>query len=136
MQRTHIKDLKDHIGEDVVVAGFVEALRNQGKIAFILLRDITGVIQLVSIKSDNAEVFKRLDNLSLESVVKVEGHVKEEKQAPGGFEVALNNFEVLSHADPELPIPVVVEKGGEESDMYTRLDWRWIDLRKQKINNI
>ncbi|OGC50045.1 hypothetical protein A3A69_01590, partial [candidate division WWE3 bacterium RIFCSPLOWO2_01_FULL_37_15] len=67
--------------------------------------------------------------LTLESVIETIGIVKEEKQAPSGIEVSVNEIKTLSKAYPELPIPVV-EKSTGETDQAKRLDWRWIDLRK------
>ena len=136
MQRTLIRDLSNKIGEKVLVKGFVQTIRNQGKIAFLIIRDISGIIQAVSLKVDNEEVFSVIEDISTESVVAIEGLLKEEKQAPGGYEIALQAINVLSKADPELPIPVVVEKGGEETDMSIRFDWRWIDLRKSDKQQI
>ena len=91
---------------------------------------MTGLVQVVAIKAENEELFDLVDKISLESVVEIVGLVKEEKQAPGGFEIGLKDLTVLSASEPELPIPVVTEKGGEETEMSTRFDWRWIDLRK------
>ena len=130
MDRTYIKDLKEKVGSEVKVCGFVQTLRKQGGIIFLILRDVTGVIQVVSIKGEG-ESFNTAGELSLESVVEVTGLVKEEKQAPGGFELKVGGINVLSKAEPELPIPVVEEKGGEETDITKRLDWRWVDLRKK-----
>lgn len=136
MRRTLIKDLGEHIGSEVKVSGFLEVLRNQGKIAFLIVRDVSGVIQAVVVKNDNPDVFENLDDLSIESVVEVVGMLKEEKQAPGGFEIALKEYKVLSKAHPELPIPVVLGKGGEETEMSKRFDWRAIDLRKKERREI
>ncbi len=130
MQRTVIKDIKDSLGKEIVLCGFVQTIRDQGSIKFIQLRDITGLVQVVVFKSSDAFVITK--DLSIESVVKVVGKPKEEKQAPGGIEVAADKIEILSNADPDLPIPVVFEKGGEDADITKRLDWRWIDLRKPK----
>ncbi len=127
-QRTYINKLPEHIGQSVVLKGFVQAIRNQGGIKFLILRDVTGLVQLVVLKSSAA--FEKVSGLTLESVIEVIGTVKEEKQAPGGIEVAADDFVVLGEAAPELPIPVVVEKGGEETEVSKRLDWRFIDLRK------
>lgn len=131
MERTYIKDLHEHVGKPVKVCGFVQTIRKQGGIMFLILRDVTGTIQTVVLKGD-AEVFEEAGKLSLESVIEVEGNVKEEKQAPGGFEMKAAKITVLSKAEPELPIPIVEEKGGEETDVTKRLDWRCIDLRKEK----
>jgi aspartyl/asparaginyl-tRNA synthetase len=59
-----------------------------------------------------------------------EGERKETEQAPGGFEIHPTNIEILSMAAPELPIPVVTQKGGEETEAPIRFDYRWLDLRK------
>lgn len=127
LARTHTKDIKEKSGTEAVVQGFVHALRIQSKIIFLVVRDITGLIQTV-ITIDNP-VFETAKAVSLESVVRITGEVKEEKNAPGGYEIHPSNIEVLSAADPELPIPVVV-KSGEETEAPTRFDYRWLDLRK------
>lgn len=134
MKRTHISELKEKRGERVLVEGFVEAIRDQGKIKFLVVRDVTGTVQVVVLKKSDA--FEKVDSLTLESVVSIQGEVKEEEQAPGGFEVKAEILEILSKADPELAIPVVYEKSGGEIDVHKRLDYRWLDLRrpeKQKI---
>ena len=91
-----------------------------------MIRDISEIIQAVIVK--NQEAAEIVDSLTLESVIKVSGLVKSEKQAPGGLEIAVNNIEILSLAAPELPIPVIEKTG--ETDLSKRLDWRWLDLRK------
>ncbi len=128
MKRIYNKDIGEHVGKEVVVAGFVHTLRVQSKIIFLILRDITGVIQTVVEASSDA--FDTAKGLSHESVVRLMGKVKEAKQAPGGFEINVSSIEVLSVADPELPIPVVTKGSDEETDAPIRFDYRWIDLRK------
>lgn len=132
-QRTHIKNVKESTGKEISVAGFVHTLRIQSKIIFLVLRDVTGILQVVIEQSSPA--FEVAKTLSLESVVRVTGLVKETPQAPGGCEINASNIVVLSLAAPELPIPVVT-KGGEETEMPTRLDYRWIDLRKPEKTKI
>ena len=87
MERTQIKNLKEKIGEKVKVSGFVQVRRDQGGIKFFVARDVTGTVQVVFLKGAG-EVFNKAGEVSLESVVSIEGLVKEEKQAPGGFEVS------------------------------------------------
>lgn len=128
MERTHIKDLKDFVGKEVVLCGFVHTVRVQSKIVFIVLRDITGIIQLVIMKENST--FDIAKGLSSESVIKIKGIVKNEPNAPGGMEIHPDSLEVLSFANPELPIPVVTKKGNEETEAPIRFDYRWIDLRK------
>ena len=128
MQRIYIKQIRDNIGKQVKIAGFVHVIRDQGSIKFIHIRDISGIIQVVVTKS-YAETFKIAGLLNLESVVEVIGLVKEQKSAPGGIEIDAGEIVVLSASVPELPIQVV-EKNQEEASQEVRLDWRWIDLRK------
>lgn len=128
MQRTYIKSVGAEVSKEVVLCGFVHTIRVQSKIVFISLRDITGVLQLVVMK-DNVN-FDIAKGLSSESVLKIKGIVKAEPNAPGGFEIHPDSIEVLSVANPELPIPVVTKKGNEETEAPIRLDYRWIDLRK------
>ena len=130
MERTYVKDIKNHLGKQVQLSGFAETIRKQGGIIFLILRDITGTIQTVVIKS-NTEAFTTLQDLSLESVITIIGEAKENTQAPNGLEVFITSVEVLSKAEPELPIPVD-EKGESETNLDTRLDWRYLDLRKPK----
>jgi nondiscriminating aspartyl-tRNA synthetase len=127
MERTQIRGLGEKAGQLVTVCGFVHAVRNQGSISFIIIRDITGLIQVVVLKKSAA--LENAGKLSLESVVKVTGLCKAEKQAPGGIEVQAETLEILSLAESNLPIQVV-EKSGNEAELPLRLDWRFLDLRK------
>ena len=128
MERTFIDHLRNKINQEVAIFGWVQTIRDQGSIKFIVLRDITGTIQAVVLK-DNKEAFKVAAELSMESVVKVIVEVKEEKQAPDGIEIKIKEIKVLSVADSMLPIQIV-EKSDNETEQQVRLDWRWIDLRK------
>ncbi len=127
--RIYIKDLRSYIGQEVSIAGFLQTLRAQSKIAFLVVRDVTGLIQCIA-EASNVEVFEICKGLSHESVVAIKGLVKEAPQAPGGYEISIKHIEVLSKADPELPIPVVIKGEDEETEAPIRFDYRWIDLRK------
>lgn len=128
ISRRYINELQNFIGQNVTVCGFVNTVRNQGGIKFILLRDNTGYIQCVVLKS-NAIAFELAGNLFNESVIKITGLLKEEKQAPGGYEILAENIEVLSMSEAELPIPVNQDKIIDEVEVSKRLDYRWLDLR-------
>lgn len=106
----------------------MQTIRDQKRVKFLVLRDVSGVAQ---ISVSNPDLFPIVKNLTLESVVKIVGLVKKEPQAPQGIEIVAAQIDVLSPADPELPIPVV-EKSRHETDQQKRLDWRWIDLRKPR----
>ncbi|KKU47235.1 MAG: hypothetical protein UX66_C0020G0010 [Parcubacteria group bacterium GW2011_GWF2_46_8] len=131
MERIFISEIPSHVGKEVMVSGWVHAIRAQGSIAFLLVRDRSGLAQAVVLKSSgDGSLFELVKSLSVESVVSVTGKVKQEAQAPGGYEIEPIALTVLSKAAPELPIPVVVEKSGGETDITKRFDWRWLDLRR------
>lgn len=130
MKRTLIKDLKNHIGETVVINGFAEIIRVQSKIIFIIVRDVTGKVQTVFLSDVDIDGFELAQHLTIESVVEVEGVVKEEKNAMGGFEIQNKKLTLISKAFPELPIPIVIKGSDEETEAPTRFDYRWLDLRK------
>jgi aspartyl-tRNA synthetase len=135
MPRIQVQELKIKIGETVTIAGFIHSLRNQGKIAFLRLRDESGSVQVVS-GTWNADVFAVVKDLSLESVVEIGGLVKESKQVPEGFEIDAHIITVLSVSESQLPIPVALEKGASDVDVTNRFDWRWLDLRKSESHKI
>src|SRR5690242_12159582 len=116
------------MSKKATVRGFVQALRIQSKIIFIVVRNLEGLTQLVVLA--DSPLFEIAKNLTVESVIVAEGEKKETEQAPGGFEIHPTKLEILSLADPELPIPVVTLKGGEETEAPKRFDYRWLDLRK------
>jgi len=134
MERIYIKDLKNHAGEDVLIKGSVDTLRDQNKIVFLIARDISGIIQTVVLK--DCPDFEIAKEITEESIVELTGLVKEEAQAPSGFEIEVKTIKVLSVAAPELPIPVNTKKGGEETNINSRLDYRFIDLRKPEKTKI
>jgi len=128
MKRVYVQDIKSKISEEVTMMGWVHTIRDQGRIKFVLLRDITGIAQLV-VGEEKTEAFKIISDLANESVIEVIGVIKEERQAPNGVELQIDSITVLSKADPKLPIPII-DKSNAETEQPTRLDWRWIDLRK------
>ena len=117
-----------------MLQGFVHALRVQSKIIFIVVRNLKGLTQVV-VEASNSE-FEIAKNLSLESVIRVIGEMKEAPQAPGGSEMHPDKIIILSHAASELPIPVVVKGSDEETEAPTRFDYRWLDLRKPEKTKI
>jgi aspartyl-tRNA synthetase len=118
------------VGKKAILSGFVESIRIHGKIGFINLRDKYGITQVFLGKEFSDELLK----LTRESVVRVEGEVKKrptanKKLKTGNIEVSAKKFEILSIA-PELPIELDEDiKSTDE----TRLKYRYLDLRKPKI---
>ncbi|MFH1648825.1 MAG: aspartate--tRNA(Asn) ligase [Patescibacteria group bacterium] len=135
MDRTYIKDLKENIGKKVKINGFVQAIRDQGGMVFLIVRDQSGFDQTI-VKKDTEGAFNIAKDLTLESVIEIIGTVEKVEQAPNGVELKIEEIKVLSKAVPELPIPVIEEKSGGETDVTKRLDYRWIDLRKPEKKKI
>ncbi|MDI9642834.1 MAG: aspartate--tRNA(Asn) ligase [Archaeoglobaceae archaeon] len=132
MRSTEITPDKD--GEQVTLAGWVHEVRDLGGLVFIVLRDREGFIQItLPKKAVEREVFNRARKISRESVIKVEGIVKREDKAPNGFEIIPKTIEVLNGSSAPLPLEVT-EKVPAELD--TRLDNRFMDLRRPKVSAI
>lgn len=100
----YIDELADHVGESVSLNGWLAQKRSSGKIKFLVLRDGSGFLQCVAfVKDVSTELFERCDRVPLESSIRVTGTVREDKRAPGGFELSLEDLEVLHEAE-EYPI--------------------------------
>ena len=135
-RRTHYSkqvtsDIKD---EEVVLMGWIHEMRDLGGIIFVLLRDRDGVTQITApSKKISTELFEDLRKLKKESVIAVRGKVQESGKAPGGVEVIPEELKLLSES--KLPLPLdTTEKTRAEID--TRLDSRFIDLRKHSVSAI
>jgi len=126
-KRVYSKDaqaLKE--GAEVVVAGWAENVKNLGKIAFIKVRDRTGVIQATAFPDNKA--FEEIEKIPRESVVVVTGKLAASKLKSGDKEIHLETVEVLSKAEP-IPLDI---SGKIDSNLDTRLDHRAIDMRNLK----
>jgi len=124
---------KKDFGKIIVVSGWVEDVRNIGSIAFVILRDRKGTLQVTVLKKQNTKLFDQLVNISRESVIAVKGLCKESDKARNGYEVIPEEVEVLSLAETPLPLGVVDKV---ESELDTRLDNRFIDLRKPDVQAV
>jgi asparaginyl-tRNA synthetase len=95
----HIDDISRHAGEAVTLRGWLHNRRSSGKIHFLTLRDGTGFIQCVMSKQAvGEEAFKQADHLAQESAIIVDGSVRADARAPGGFEVDVTKLEVVSES--------------------------------------
>ncbi|ELY48399.1 aspartate--tRNA(Asn) ligase [Natronorubrum sulfidifaciens] len=130
--RIHTADAEP--GDDVTVAGWVHEIRDLGGIAFLILRDSTGKIQIKFEKDEmDDELVDTGLGVSRESVVSVSGAVEEEPRAPTGVEITPESVEVVAPADPELPLD---PSGKVDADLSTRLDNRTLDLRKDDVQAV
>ncbi len=130
--RTYTADAEP--GDRVTVAGWVHEIRDLGGIAFLILRDRTGRIQIKFEKEELDEgLVERGLGVHRESVLSVTGEVAEEERAPTGVEVVPDKLEVIAEADPELPLD---PSGKVDAELSTRLDNRTLDLRKPETKAI
>jgi aspartyl-tRNA synthetase len=125
VERTLTANLAEKIGERVRIRGWVNALRDQKRMQFIVVRDESGMAQVVLAKDDPpSELNERISALTDESAVTVTGMVvADERVKLGGLELRLDDLQVDSLAEPELPVT-------PDSSLDKRIDWRYIDLRR------
>ena len=135
MNRTYINEVQKEIGNTVKVQGFIENLRNSKYMAFIVLKDITGKLQITVEKEDHPDLVDTIDQLTPDSVITVTGKVVENDYVKmGGIEMIPEAIEVESIADA-LPIArkaiaaTKKKKAVERSSIDQRIDYRWVDLR-------
>lgn len=135
-RRTHYsKEItQDLNGEEVTISGWIHEIRDLGGIIFVLLRDRDGILQITApSKKITPELFKQIQQLKKEYVIAVKGTVKESPKAPGGVEIIPQDVELLNES--KLPLPLdTTEKVKAEID--TRLDSRFLDLRKHSVSSI
>jgi len=133
MERTYVENVFREKGK-VQIEGFIHEIRDQSKVKFIMIRDVTGIIQCV-VKPEQKKIFEEIVKVPRESVIRINGEIKVSKQAPDGAEILVSDYEVLSEADSPLPI-AVVDKDSSDVTLPKRLDWRCLSLRSQKSRAI
>ena len=122
MERTYIKDITPGVRR---ISGFVENFRNKKNMAFIVVKDITGKMQVTVIKEEHPELNELLDKLTIHSVVTFEGEVVASEYVKlGGIEMYPTSMKIESVAEA-LPIK-------DDSDIDVKMDYRWIDLRRER----
>ncbi|MGA6971703.1 MAG: asparagine--tRNA ligase [Candidatus Binatus sp.] len=99
MARVYIEELSHQVGNEVTLKGWLAGKRSSGKIHFLQVRDGTGICQCVASLADvGAEHFAEADHMGQETSLEVTGIVREDKRAPGGFELTLKSFAIISPA--------------------------------------
>lgn len=119
--RTLVADIGGRRGSEVAVAGWVHRVRSLGRLAFVLLRDRSGIAQLV---------FPGSVDLSCESVITATGTVEANERAPGGYEVQVREYRVLSAA---ADLPLAVNGRQENLSLDAQLDHRMLALRIPRL---
>lgn len=131
MQRTLNNQIKQHIGEQVLVKGWLHTLRSLGKINFLVLRDRSGLVQIVI--EDEAELAKVKD-LQIGAVLQVEAKVQETNQAANGAELIEPKVTVLQQVTE--PMPIEINKDELNAHLDTILDYRPLTLRHPRYQAI
>lgn len=130
MNHVYIKDLSKHTGEEVTIKGWLYNMRSSGKLLFPQMRDGTGIVQCVVAKNAIApEIWDALKPLGQESSLIINGKVREDSRAPGGFEIDVTNAEVLQNAHD---FPITPKEHGPEFLLDNRHLW----LRSKKQHAI
>ena len=120
-----IEELSGKVGGQVCVRGWVQAVRDQKRMQFVIVRDESGLVQVVLAKHEPpSELNEAVSALTAESAVTLTGTVvADERVKLGGLELKLEHLQVDSAAEPELPI-------APDSALDKRMDWRYLDLRR------
>src|SRR5467141_1026369 len=135
LKRTHLtSQLGGTLNKEVVLAGWVHDVRVLGGISFLLLRDMSGIVQVTAPKAKaSPEVLKEIAGLHQEDVLFVRGMVVASKIAKRGIEVIPSELEVVSRAETPLPLD---PRGVQNTLLETRLNWRVLDFRSEESNAI
>ena len=121
---TTISDIGQHDGQSVIIRGWLYNLRESGKLLFPQFRDGSGIIQGVVPKNAvTPEVFDAIKTLTQESSVTVEGKVRADKRAPGGYELDVQNVQVLQRVPESDPYPITPKEHGTDFLMEHRHLW-------------
>jgi nondiscriminating aspartyl-tRNA synthetase len=128
MERTHIAELRGKIGEVVKIQGWLQTLRDQKRMQFLVMRDMTGWAQVVVEKTVQPELAALISQTNPESVLTITGEVVDNPAVKlGGLEVQLASLRLDSAAATPLPLdPTAVDL----PSLDYRLDWRYLDLRR------
>src|SRR5205809_5001808 len=126
-QHTYINQLAAHVDQEVVLKGWLYNLRSSGKILFPQLRDGTGIVQCVVLKNSiQPEVWEALKGLGQESALIVQGKVRADSRAPGGYEIDVSDAEVIQDVHD---YPITPKEHGTEFLLNHR--HLWLRSRRQ-----
>jgi len=126
--RSLIKNLAAANDGPVELSGWVETLRDQKRIQFVILRDETGSVQITYKREEVDALADKISSLTTGSFVTVRGNlVHDERVKLGGIEIQLHELDITTLAEPQLPI-------AEDTSIDQRLDWRFLDHRRPEMN--
>jgi len=142
--RVYTNELKDLIKEnkevkDVKIAGWVQEMRDLGNLKFIILRDREGTVQICMKKRKTSDkIIEKAKNLTKESVIYIKGELCANEKAPNGYEIFPSEMDIISIANTPLPLDPSekAEKADVTANLDTRLDNRFLDLRRKETTAI
>jgi nondiscriminating aspartyl-tRNA synthetase len=129
-ERLLIKNAKDNVGSTITLAGWVNRTRDLKNIRFIVLRDMSGEIQVV-VRNDNEEMFSM--DIGREDIIKVTGKTVVSDVAKAGLEFHADSIKIINKSKQPLPVDVLENT---KSDLETRLNYRFLDFRASSTNAI
>lgn len=134
LKRTHYCGEVTEVGQEVVVGGFVDRIRNKGGVIFIVLRDRTGIVQLLFNDKSNPEIFEKASSCRGEYVLMAKGKVceresKNYKIKTGLVEIFVDDLRILAKAQTP-PFEIVSDSNVNEE---LRLKYRFLDLRREPL---
>ncbi len=129
LNRNTIASLAAQADGPVTIGGWVETLRDQKRIQFIIIRDESGSVQVTYPRpADEDALADQVSSLSNGSFVEITGNLKHDERVKlGGIEILLTGMKIVSLANPDSPI-------ADDTSIDKRLDWRFIDLRRPELN--
>jgi nondiscriminating aspartyl-tRNA synthetase len=137
--RTYIKNLSEKVGQEVIIAGWVDVRRDQGKLVFMDMRDMTGKVQTV-VLPNHAEAIVQVKEVRTEWVLKITGMVNKRPErnikegvVNGDIELEITGIEILAEA---APLPFDMSDDGYNLELTTELDNRALVLRQSKVQAV
>ncbi len=128
--RSMIAELRARVGEPVRIQGWMQALRDQKKMQFLVVRDTSGAVQVVLEKSTQPQLAELISRLPVETALALTGRVIDNPAVRlGGLEVALESLQVEGAAEAKLPLDPFAET---QPAVDIRMDWRYLDLRRPR----
>ena len=121
MRNTEVRELQDHVGDEVRLRGWIRQHRSSGKIAFLVVRDGTGEVQVVCARDDlDDESWDAVGAVDYEASVEIRGVVKEDPRSPGGVEIGATDVRILG---PSTDYPIQPKEHGVDFLLNHRHLW-------------
>lgn len=140
MNRILIETIPKNINQQVLLAGWVDNIRDHGQITFLDLRDSSGLVQVVVDDRASSEIKKAVKNLGKEYVIEIEGQVLSRQEKTVNKDLNTGNIEIIPEKitllSSSLVPPFPLNTDGTELDEATRLKYRYLDLRRPRLQNI